>query len=178
MTGTKLTFEELKKRKKPNTKEVPILLDPEIGIKYNECLDKILKIEQSLESDDSNRSVSSELKTLNKERDLLEKELEENTVVFKIKALNPEAFDEILNDNPPTSKQIKEAHQNNRTVEWNPETVPPVLVAACLVEPELSEDDVKEIWKDPSWNSAELLKLFEAAMSVNYQVVSVNLKKD
>lgn len=175
MTGTKLTFEELKKRKKPNTKEVPILLDPELGVEYNELLDKI----QSYPESDLTPEQSAELAELEAKEKKLEKKLEDNTVIFKFRAVNSILFDEIMNGHPPTAAQIKDAHKKGLgDLQWNIDTLPPALVASSLVEPDLTEEEVNEMWRSDDWNSVELAKLFEAALTVNQQFVSVNLKKD
>lgn len=49
--------------------------------------------------------------------------------------------------------------------DWNVETFAPALVAACLTDPVQSEAEIRELWD--SWNEAEFLPIYEAALRVN-----------
>ena len=64
------------------------------------------------------------------------------------------------------SKHVPTTEQKARGLAFNPDTFAPALVAACSIEPELTETDTKEIWTSESWSTGELNYLFDTVSNL------------
>jgi hypothetical protein len=53
---------------------------------------------------------------------------------------------------------------------YNPDKFGPAIVAATCIEPEMTVEDAKEIWKSDDWNRGERMQLLMAAIEVCTQV--------
>lgn len=85
----------------------------------------------------------------------------DDVVTVKLLALRPQEYDDLLSEHPPTKEQ-KAAGGT-----YNPDTFNPALIAACLVEPQLSAEEVLEIWEGGDWSRGELSDLTMAVLTVN-----------
>lgn len=98
----------------------------------------------------------------------------EYVIQFKFRSMSPREYDGLVKRHRPTAEQRQEAKRNNEQAPgWNIDTFPPALVAACLLEPAWTADEI-ELLYDPgsAWNPAELFALFQAAQrSVNAKPV-------
>lgn len=88
-------------------------------------------------------------------------------IEFKFEAISSVELDKLRAKHKPTKEQRAEG------LGVNVDTFNPALVAACLVEPELSEEDMKEIWKSEAWSSGEVGHLFEIASSLCLEGMSI-----
>lgn len=174
----KKTFKDIKGAKKPVTKSVRIVLDPDVGVQYNEAklaYDNAKVMSDAVPADKALRA------TANGASDAFDAALEaieENSVLFTFRALARTGLDDIIAEHPPTPKQKKAAEQRGEEANWNSDTFPPALMAACCIEPELTPEDAQEMWDSPDWNQAELLSLFATALEVQQTRRVVDLKKD
>jgi len=82
-------------------------------------------------------------------------------------ALGSKEYDDLIADNPPTAKQKKD------DAAWNPDTFAPALIAACSVEPKISDDDALSIWSSDSWSRGELMDLFVQVQQLNAEGLNV-----
>jgi hypothetical protein len=80
---------------------------------------------------------------------------EQVTLVFE--AISSKELDTLQASCPPTKDQ------QGRGLSFNPEKFTPALVAACMVDPDLSVEDAQEIWVSDEWSSGELATLFTTA---------------
>lgn len=96
----------------------------------------------------------------------LEQQVRESSVKFLFKSLGRKRMDTLVGEHPPTPEQ-KAQGTTERPVEFNPDTFPQVLVAACIVEPELTQEDVDELWIDDRWSDLDLAALFNTALMAN-----------
>jgi len=90
-------------------------------------------------------------------------------------------YDALQERHPPTAEQQLKTKQQLGTddkLAWNPDTFPPALIAACLVEPKLTEEEVQRLWISDEWNQAELATLITTALEVNSTRRTVELGKD
>ena len=94
-------------------------------------------------------------------------------VVFKFKSIGAPAYDELLNqpENQPSEELKKEG------ADFNPDHFPAALIAASCVDPEMTLKDALQIHLDPTWNGAELQKLFFGALEVNTELADIPLSK-
>ena len=78
-------------------------------------------------------------------------------VEFSFAALSAHDLDKLQAKHAPT------ASQKLQGMAWNGDTFPPALVAACLVDPEVSLEEMNEIWVSGEWSTGELSTLFDTA---------------
>lgn len=102
--------------------------------------------------------------------------LEEATVTLTFRALPRPVWEQLLRDHPPSEAQADQG------MEYNVETYPAALIAACHVErddagtevPGMSEQDAQELLD--TWPDSEAKALFTTAMVVN-QTIRADLGK-
>ena len=76
------------------------------------------------------------------------------TFEWKFRAISGGRLDALQMKYPPTKEQ------RSRGMAFNPDKFGPALVAACSVEPELTEEEALEIWSSDEWTTGELNELF------------------
>ena len=59
------------------------------------------------------------------------------------------------------AKHTPSTEQRAKGSSFNPDTFPPALVAACSVDPKITEEEAKEIWASDAWSMGELAYLFD-----------------
>lgn len=73
---------------------------------------------------------------------------------WKIRAINGQRMDALQTKYPPTKAQ------RERGAVFNIDKFAPALIAACSIEPELNEDEAKELWTSEEWTTGELNSIF------------------
>lgn len=175
-----VTYDRLKALKKAPTLTVSLCLDSEVA-------DALAEAEQGVQaalakvsaqnSAPNRRALEDARAALDSARDAAR----EVTVDFRFQALGRARYEKLLLAHPPTPKQKKEAEDEGRgEPEWDSDAFPQALVAATLIDPELSETEVKSIFDDDdtTWTTSELLMLFNTAMAVNGTTRVVDLGKE
>lgn len=172
------TLDHLRSAKKPVTKTVVIALDSELAERLEEARTKLevagirmRKRPDDLELVEAHERAEDEYQSARAAAD-------EESVSFKFRSIGRAAFEELMLRHLPTRDQKEQARKAGAQATYNADTFPPALIAATCVEPELQVHEAEELWKDPSWNQAELLELFLAALDVNQQRRVVDLGKD
>ncbi|MFI1436517.1 hypothetical protein [Streptomyces lydicus] len=108
--------------------------------------------------------------------DAAERVLEDATVVLTFRALPRPAWEQLLRDHPPTEAQADQG------MEYNVETYPAALIAACHIErdqsgaevPGMNEQEAQELLD--AWPDSEAKALFTSALLVN-QTLRADLGK-
>lgn len=182
-----MTYDRMKSQKKTPTRKIFIPTDDELAADWQEAQGKLqmaqLRLDLKIENEDIRKGILEDAAKAQARIDELREQMEDTVAVFRFKGIGRKRFAKFQNDPmyQPTEEQIKIAKDRNgpgAQLEFNPETWPPAIIAASLVEPELSTEEVQEMWDDDNWTEAELLLLLGAAMEVNQQVRSVNWGKD
>lgn len=106
-----------------------------------------------------------------------EDELAEATVHITVRAIGRRAYENLARSHPPTEAQIAEVKKAapDATPQWNTDTFPPALVAACMIEPTISIAEATELLDN--WNIEESTRLFMACETVCQQGRSADLGK-
>lgn len=81
-------------------------------------------------------------------------------LTLKLKAVGSQAYDDLLAAHPPTAEQKREGNT------YNADTFAPALIAACCVEPAMSEKDAVTLWTSSEWSRGEVTELFVACVEV------------
>lgn len=92
---------------------------------------------------------------------------EDVELVVSLQAIGAAKWDAIVAECPPSAEQRKEG------LGYNVEKFAPRLVAACAVEPRLSEEEAEELFASDTWNNWETQQLFLAAARLCNQDVDV-----
>lgn len=173
------TFDRLRSSKKPTTKVVELVLDPEGADEYGQVSSEVTMLELRLRSNPEDPDVAAELRDAkDKQAEIRQRLIDEEAVVsFTFKSIGREAYDSMLDFHKATKDQRDEARAAGAQATFNPDTFPPALVSASLAEPKLTVDEVEQLWKDPNWNAAELGLLFNTALEVNSSRRVVDLGK-
>jgi hypothetical protein len=164
------TYDHLKSRKKAVHKHVWIALDPELADEEADLKDKVnrLKVRQIARPDDP--KVAQELASAQEELDQVTERLRDgNAVKFVFRSIGRRRYDDLLAENGPSEEQKAEAKKidPNAELDFDPDKFPQELVAACIVEPELTKSEVADMFASEDWNAAELASLFETAFNAN-----------
>lgn len=176
-----ITFETLKKRKKPQTEEVPVCMDPKVAEEYARAKErtKIARSAYAKAPESLKEIKNEELETSLLAEAKVKDRFDDEIVVFKFRAIGREPLDELISEHPPTDEHLAQAKKENVEIQFNVDSFPPALIAASCTSPKLTEAQAQEIWDSEDWNSAELQRLYAAAMMVNQVFTDVEkLKKD
>lgn len=81
-------------------------------------------------------------------------------LTIKLKAIGSQDYDDLLAANPPTNEQKREGNT------YNPDTFAPALIAACAIEPKMTNAEAKKLWTSSDWSRGEVTELFLACIEV------------
>ena len=180
MTTNKITtFAQLKDRKKPVVKKVFVALDNEAADDFNNIALAYREAEQAFSEDPGNKALKADHDEKKAAYDEALANSSDIVVEFQFRSIGRHKFEELITNSPPTPKQKQQALKDNEDEPaWNPDTFMPGLLAASIVTPEISEEEMFELWDSEDWNMAELMSLFLAALQVNQTRKIVDLGKE
>lgn len=127
-----------------------------------------LRLDQSKAS---KKSTLEKLKSKKARTRTIEVVVDGETLEMTFRALSAHDLDALQAKHKPTMEQ------RGRGFAFNPNTFAPALVAACSVEPKMSEEDTEEIWNSEEWSSGELTQLFDACTSLCMEGMQVSFSK-
>ncbi len=160
------SFQDIKKRKKPNEVSVEILVDVEL----NRILEELTRRHDREARQDAKLNRDPKAPAIAKEIDELQEKVADATVTFRFRDPGRRAFDALMEACPPTPEEKKE-----HNFDWHPHTFVPGLLALCAVEPELSEADALEIYDN--WGRGDVEALFSAALQACLERASIPFTK-
>jgi hypothetical protein len=169
------TYDHLRSKKKPNTAKIEIILDTEVVEDLDEARLRLDAAKESLALAEEGKADQREIRQLREAITVAEEEVKEAedaadevVAVFKFRSLGARAYDNLVAMHPITPEQEQKIRdEGGEPTAWNPDTFPPALTQASLVEPKLTEDEFLEIWKSEDWGPNELMTLFMTALTVN-----------
>lgn len=115
---------------------------------------------QQEQSKASKKATLDLLRSKQRRTKTIELEINGETVEFEFAAIGSHDLDKLQGKHKPTAQQKIDG------LAWNSDTFPPALVAACLVDPEVTEAEMREIWESGDWSTGELSTLFNTASSL------------
>lgn len=98
--------------------------------------------------------VLGKLKSKKKRQQTITVDVNGDQVELVFEAISYKELDALQAKHTPTQQQRVEGAAFNRN------TFPPALVAACSVDPKISESDARDIWTSDDWSTGELNTLF------------------
>lgn len=179
-SSDKPSLEEIRRRKKPNRKQVAILIEPEISHQIKEKEQEIARLEIEIRKA-KNQSLANpypkQLEQAQKELAALQKEAEENSVIFTFQDIGRKRYDDLITANLPTKQQKEDYKEGGGegVLAYNPETFVPALISACAIEPEISLEEAEEICQE--WSEGDIESLFFTALAACKERATVPLSK-
>lgn len=158
------TFDHLK-AKKPVEDLVEILLDDEPTKAVTDAREALLEAEGNLHDKAGDSKLKKARDEAKKVLDAAMADQDGEIVTIKFRSCGRKRYEQILDENPPTDEEQRKAKEQGGEAAWNNETFPVALIAASAIEPELSVEQVSELFDE--WNNAEAQMLFLAAFRVN-----------
>lgn len=173
---TTLSAQELIARKKPLTRKVTIVLDGDLADKWNAAE---AAFDNARFADERGSTEQTKLDVIEAEDalDELRPQMAEATIEFTLRAIGRKQYADLMEQHPPTDEQRKDARRAGTEATFDGETFYPAVIAASLVEPQMSEEDVKELFDSEAFNAAEVLQFVSAVIEVNQSRKTVDLKK-
>jgi hypothetical protein len=168
------TFDRLKK-KAPLEQKVTVVVDAELFESYEQATSALERAKLLNEPTEELEAAATAA-----EEALRQDGVE--TLVFR--SIGRKAYDALVEEYPPTEEQITEYRADNPQRDGSPgkgkpayniETFAPALIAASCVEPEMTVEQVTELFD--GWTSVEIQELWVAALAVNTQRRVVKLGK-
>lgn len=77
------------------------------------------------------------------------------TAELKFQALPRREYRVLLDEHPPDTEGA----------DWNPDTFPPALIAACSLDPKLTLEQAGEMWEE--WEAGEMGRVFMLCFQLN-----------
>ncbi len=173
---SKLTFEEIKARKKPPVQSVYIITDDELAEEYARIESEYSSARLSL-TVNATPDANKRFEAIEADFDEVQDRVKDNSLKFTFKALNRRRLEELMEELPPTAKQKKQAKELDQDIAFDTDKFPPALLSASLIEPKLSVEEATELWNSDDWTQGELLMLFNTSMEVNQRGGAVNFKR-
>lgn len=164
----KATKDNLKKKKAP-TRSVTLVLDPDVAEAWAEAESKLDAARSDLEQGFSAERQNA-VDRAEEELEALRPEYDEAAVELVVKGIGRPAWNALADEYSPTDKQRREARKLYGPMadqRYNPDTFPLALLAASLVEPEMTVEELNELFDSDGYNDAERNMLIAAAMEVN-----------
>jgi hypothetical protein len=157
----KLTYAQYKAKKKPREVTYPLVTDNDavIAFKLADVNLRKAKLTGDQQAIDKAQAAADEAEAL----------VRDTTLVFRLRALPRDAYAELKAEHPPKEEDHAEQREYSGDAKakaaWHTKTFGPALVAACLVEPEVTEAEAEEMRRE--WNDAEWNGLYGSAIGVN-----------
>lgn len=174
------TYDHLKSKKKPVTRTVRLALDSEMADEFAEAQQALRYAEIDAERIPEDKDVQVKLREAKAKVELLEASVTDASIKFVFRNIGRKPYEDILLDCAPTDAQKERMltrGQDPDQMEFDPDRFPPMLIAASMIEPEWSEEEVMDMYNDPNWSPAELGILFSTAQEAQYHSTVVSLGK-
>lgn len=172
---SKQPLDRLRSRKKPVSKRVPIF-DTELADTADQLRTAAANARERSNRAPGDQALQAAAQDAEEEASRALDAAVQGAEWFVVRSLSPRAYEELVNQHPATSDQLKDARkQGMMQLAWNPDTFPDALLASCVSYEDaetgelgpLDESFVKEMHESDEWNSAEIGALVQAAVEVN-----------
>lgn len=178
------SFDELK-QKKPVRAELQIVLDGEVADRWAAAQNAVDAAKRRLEVA-TEEARPTALQAVVEAEDALEELRPEAAAITRkmvFQSIGRRKVEQLMTDHPATdAQQRQERRENNGDPKarliYNPDTYPPALVAATLVEPKLTYEEAVELFESENITAAEWAQMFYTAQSLDLTSKVVSLGKD
>lgn len=162
------TFDHLRSKPLPS-RVVEVVLD-------DEARQELERASSELEKAKLAKADDSEIRKLQKAYDKAKAACDEKTEELLFRSVGRKRWEALVRAYPPTQEQIDDAKEEKKPVPlWDEDAFPAAAVHASIAEPELTLEQVQELWDE--WNSGETTRLFMLAYALNNNSNLVDLGK-
>ena len=168
-----MKYADIKGRKTGTRRTITVILDGEAMARIDTLRDRI-RNEERVDRRENRDPVAPMLK---RQLDEMYEEARQSEVTFTFRSAGRAKFDKLIADHPATDAQRKQVKdmlsEQGRPYDppkWNSDTFPAAIVAISSVDPVMSVAEAQEMWDDENWSPAELLRIFECALSCYWEV--------
>jgi hypothetical protein len=158
----KQPMDHQKSKRAPITKTVRLISDLDLAEELEQAQEDVRRLRIMTQGTGGETSAA-QLPAAEARLAELRERAQEFVTVYKFQSIGSKRYDRLVSEHPPTEEQIK---QFGDEVAWNSETFPAALIAASMVSPVMTAEDL-QVLIDEDLNSAELLTIFDAALTVN-----------
>jgi hypothetical protein len=88
-------------------------------------------------------------------------------VEVTVEALSMKDYDKLLSKYPPTDDEAA------RGLTYELDKFAPALISACLVDPEMTLTQTKQLWASENWSRGDVEGLFGKVLQVNHRESTV-----
>lgn len=101
--------------------------------------------------------------------DAARRAVRENSIEVVMQSAGRRKWADLKAQHPALPEQIAkvQAQQPGAILEENPDTFPVPAIAISIVQPEMTIEQVQELWDSEEWNEAECARLLQMAYQVN-----------
>jgi hypothetical protein len=92
---------------------------------------------------------------------------ERQEIEMTVEALSMKDYDKLLSKFPPSEEE------KARGLTYELEKFAPALIAACLVDPELTPAQARQLWSSENWSRGDVEGLFSKVLTVNHRESTV-----
>jgi hypothetical protein len=178
MSTREISPSEARSRKTRYRETVKIILDSEWGEKLGKLQIRLAFLERQGRERPGDTSLLPEIEEVTTEIEAMMEDADQNILTVEFVGLSADRYERLMRAHPPTPEQRKQGARDGQAVNFNPDTLPPSLVAACWAKPSSwTEADIRELWDSgdegreddedqpagSKWNSGELADLFRGA---------------
>jgi hypothetical protein len=171
-----MKYADIKARKVSTRRSVSIVFDGEIMSRIDALKDRI-KVETRLDARENRDPIAPRLR---RELDALYEQARESEVKFTFRSMGRALFEKLMADHPATAEQraeVKKIQAESSMMldppKWDGQTFPPAIIAASSFDPIITLEEAQAMYEDPNWSPAELLRLFECALSCYWEVEEI-----
>lgn len=169
--GRPPTFDHLRK-KKPMERVVRVPLDGDAVDAFQEAQLALGRAEMVKTADPLQAAkLAADTAELRAALDAARGSLEATMVSMRFRSIGRKRYDKLVTEHPATDEQ--KAEQPDAA--WNLDTFPPALLSASCIEPPMTVEEATELFE--TWNVAEFMEIWTAALAVNTQRRVVELGK-
>lgn len=162
------SIEEIQKLKRPNTRSVTLILDPEIPRQIRE-LERAYDRERRTDERENRPAKAPAIRKVIEE---LKDQAADSEITFTFRDIGRKRFDGMIEEHPPTPAQIKAAKERNQSIpEFNPDTFAPALMAATAVSPSMTLQEATNIYNE--WGQGDNQALFLTAVAACTERASI-----
>jgi hypothetical protein len=144
---------------------VPLCLRGDLQLRHEELERELEEAREADRADDSLAGGGRARKVAEQIRDL-EAEMRDHTHVFALRALNRQAFRDLVEQHPP-----RDGNADDQALGANSRTFPVPLIAASCIDPVMTEDQVHQLLE--VLTEGQMLQLYGTALHLNRSRIDV-----
>lgn len=161
------TYDHLKSMKKPTVKTVSISLDDDLQEAYNIAKEAL---EAAQANSNGSNVTHAGIAKAKKAVEEAKAAAEGASITFKFRSIGRKKYDDLVDQFPATDDQKAEVARfggDPDNLAWDPDKFPVALMAASILEPALTAEQVQEMYDSDDWSASELSALSVAALEAN-----------